>query len=174
MGNVSTTGGRLSLSTAPGFKELHQRKKDKLIASIQTALKSGETGITISYLDLLVDNPNKEVYDDYLIEPNEVKKIMNEIIGHPYTVENNKVMTGNVIFYNMSFLKILFVFGMPMVSMPSLPASPPQGFAVISSDVTVPPNEVLPKVEKNVDQWHTLDASSLQQLSDEDISIIST
>ena len=165
MGNVSTTGGRQSLSTAPGFKELHQRKKDKLIASIQSALKSGETGITISYLDLLVDNPNKEVYDDYLIEPNEVKKIMNEIIGHPYTVENNKVMSGNVIFYNMSFLKILFVFGMPMVSMPSLPA-------VTSSDVIVPPNEVLPKVEKNVDQWHTFDASTLQQLSDEDISVI--
>jgi hypothetical protein len=163
MGNVSTTGGRQSLSTAPGFKELLEKKKAKLIASIQSALKSGETGITISYLDLLVDNPNKDVYDDYLIEPTEVKKIMNEIIGHPYTVENNKVMTGNVIFYNMSFLKILFVFGIPLVAMPLLPVSPV--------------NEVLPKVEKKEinqkDQWHSVDASALQQLSDEDISEIS-
>lgn len=157
MGNVSTTGGRQSLSIAPGFKELYEKKKTKLIESIQAALKNGETGITISYLDLLVDNPNKEVYDDYLIEPNEVKKIMNEIINHPYTVENNKVMSGNVIFYNMSSLKILFVFGMPIVSMPLLPASPP----------------VEKKETKQIDQWHTVDASSLQQLSDEDINIIS-
>lgn len=142
MGNVSTTGGRLSLSLAPGFKELYEKKKEKLIASIQHALKNNETGITISYLDLLVDNPNREVYDDYLIEPNEVKKIMNEIIGHPYTVENNKVMSGNVIFYNMSSLKILFVFGIQTVTMPTL--------------------------HTQNDQWK----STLQQLSSDDITFI--
>lgn len=164
MGNVSTTSGRQSLCTAPGFKELHQNKKNKLIAAIQNALKSGETGITISYLDLLVDNPNKDVYDDYLIEPSEVKKIMNEIIGHPYTVENNKVMSGNVIFYNMSSLKILFVFGMPSVIMPSLPASPPS-----ENTVHVPQRN-----KEKIDTWHSVDASALQQLSDEDIAIIPT
>lgn len=142
MGNVSTTSGRLTLSLNPEFKELHQRKREKLIDSIQCALKNNETGITISYLDLLVDNPNREVYDDYLIEPNEVKKIMNEIIGHPYTVENNKVMSGNVIFYNMSSLKILFVFGIQTVTIPTL--------------------------HTQSDQWK----STLQQLSSDDITFI--
>ena len=157
MGNVSTTGGRQSLSTAPGFKELYQRKKDKLILNIKSSLKSGETGITISYLDLLVDNPNREVYDDYLIEPNEVKKIMNDIICHPYIVENNKVMSGNVIFYNMSSLKILFVFGMP--SQPN-------------ENTTHVGNKVEKKETIQKDQWHLVGASSLQQLSEEDISVI--
>lgn len=157
MGNVSTTG-KQSLSSAPGFKELYERKKEKLIHTIQNALKNGETGITISYIDLLVDNPNKEVYDDYLIEPNEVKKIMNEIIGHPYTVENNKVTSGNVIFYNMSSLKILFVFGIPSVSLPALPASPPSENTVHTTQAK--------------DSWHSVDASALQQLTDEDIAVI--
>jgi hypothetical protein len=159
MGNVSTTSGRQSLHVAPGFKELYEKKKDKLIHNIQNAIKSGETGITISYLDLLVDNPNKDVYDDYLIEPNEVKRIMNEIIGHPYTVENNKVMSGNVIFYNMSSLKILFVFGLPSVSMPNLPASPP-------SENTV---HVPQKIREN---WQSVEASTSHNLSDEDIAVI--
>lgn len=130
MGNIQPVGGRKPLESSPGFQESFQNAKKLLIDKCKHAVDSGETGITITYMDLLVFNPNKDVYDDYLIDQASLRKILDTVISMPYTVENNIVKTGDVVFYNMSSVKILFVFGF---SLPKLPASPPN--EVISKPV---------------------------------------
>jgi hypothetical protein len=116
MGNIQPVGGRKPLESSPGFKESFQNAKNILIEKCKHAVDSGETGITISYMDLLVHNPNKDVYDDYLIDQQSLRKILDNVINMPYTVENNVIKTGDVIFYNMSSVKILFVFNFSKLS----------------------------------------------------------
>lgn len=116
MGNIQPVGGRKPLESSPGFKESFQNAKNLLIEKCKYAVGSGETGITISYMDLLVFNPNKDVYDDYLIDQASLRKILDNVIHMPYIVENNVIKTGDVIFYNMSSVKILFVFNFSKVA----------------------------------------------------------
>jgi hypothetical protein len=119
MGNIQPVGGRKPLEFSPGFKESFDNAKKHLINKCKEAVNSGETGITISYMDLLVHNPNRDVYDDYLIDQQSLRNILDTVVHTPYTVENNVIKTGDVIFYNMSSVKILFVFGFHFPKLPT-------------------------------------------------------
>lgn len=154
MGNIQPVGGRKPLQEVPGFTEHYEQRRKILADKCRAAVDTGETGITLSYNDLLVHNPNKDLYDDYLIDQKEIRKILNEVVHQPYTVENQIVKTGDVIFYGMSFLKILFVYGMPgFVAPVPLPASPPAEKAAQKPTAQIQQNELV-------------------ELSDQDINIL--
>ena len=156
MGNIQPVGGRKPLQEVPGFAEHYAQRRQILADKCRAAVEAEETGITISYNDLLVHNPNRDLYDDYLIDQKEIRKILNEVVHQPYTVENQVVKTGDVIFYAMSFLKILFVYGMPGFAVP-LPASPP-------TEKLVPAvTQIKPK---------QIQQNELIELSDQDITIL--
>jgi len=153
MGNIQPVGGRKPLQEVPGFAEHYTQRRQILADKCRAAVESGETGITISYNDLLVHNPNRDLYDDYLIDQKEIRKILNEVVHQPYTVENQIVKTGDVIFYAMSFLKILFVYGMP--AGPPVAASPAE--KVVAATQFKPA-----QIQQN----------ELVELSDQDINIL--
>jgi hypothetical protein len=151
MGNIQPVGGRKPLQDIPGFQEHFAEKRRQLVEKCKQVVVTGETGITISYNDLLVYNPNRDLYDDYLIDQKEIRKILNEVVHQPYTVENQVVKSGEVIFYAMSSLKILFVYGMQM------PASPP---CELQAQATKKPETLKPL------------QNDLVELSEQDINII--
>ena len=153
MGNIQPVGGRKPLQEVPGFAEHYAQRRQILADKCRAAVEEGETGITISYNDLLVHNPNRDLYDDYLIDQKEIRKILNEVVHQPYTVENQVVKTGDVVFYAMSFLKILFVYGMPV--------GPPLA--------TSPSEKVVPKIQVKPAQNQQ---NELVELSDQDINIL--
>lgn len=124
MGNVQAAPGRRPLSEYPGFATDLATAKQGLRDLCQQALAAGETGVTIPYMALLVANPNRDIYDDYLINQREIRAVLAEVIHQPYTVENIVVKTGDIIFYNQSYAKVLFVYGYPETpSHVPLPAS---------------------------------------------------
>jgi hypothetical protein len=154
MGNIQPVGGRKPLQDMPGFQEHFAEKRRQLVEKCKQVVTAGETGITISYNDLLVYNPNRDLYDDYLIDQKEIRKILNEVVHQPYTVENQVVKSGEVIFYTMSSLKILFVYG---IQVPHLPASPP---CELQAHATKKPETSKPL------------QNDLVELSEQDINII--
>jgi hypothetical protein len=157
MGNIQPVGGRKPLQDMPGFQEHFAEKRRQLVEKCKQVVVTGETGITISYNDLLVYNPNRDLYDDYLIDQKEIRKILNEVVHQPYTVENQVVKSGEVIFYAMSSLKILFVYGIQQV--PHLPASPP---CELQAQATKKPEHAKQPQTQN----------DLVELSEQDINII--
>jgi hypothetical protein len=140
MGNVQAAPGRRPLTEYPGFADSLATAKQGLIAICQQALTAGETGLTIPYTALLVANPNRDIYDDYLISQIEIRNILGEVIHQPYTVENVVVKTGDIIFYNQSYAKVLFVYGLdirphiplPASNIPTPPPTPARGMAAVA------------------------------------------
>jgi hypothetical protein len=131
MGNIQPANGRRPLTESHGFNEAFAHARKNLKDLCQAAVSSGETGITIPYTTLLVPNPNKDTYDDYLIGQEEIRRVLMEVVHQPFTVENIIVKAGDIVFYNQSSVKVLFVYGMPAAAavqrQPPLPASPKMG-----------------------------------------------
>lgn len=151
MGNIQPAGGRKPLQEVPGFAEHYAQRRQILADKCRAAVEAEETGITISYNDLLVHNPNRDLYDDYLIDQKEIRKILNEVVHQPYTVENQVVKTGDVVFYAMSFLKILFVYGMPAAAAPVLqPTSPAIEKVVPSKPAQIQQNELIELSDQDI------------------------
>lgn len=133
MGNVQAAPGRRPLSEYPGFAASLATAKQGLRDLCQQALTAGETGVTIPYTALLVANPNRDIYDDYLISQREIRDVLADVIHQPYTVENIVVKTGDIIFYNQSYAKVLLVYGcaaaerqvpLPASQVPTPPPTP--------------------------------------------------
>lgn len=152
MGNIQAVPGRRPLSEYPGFADSLAAAKQGLIANCQQALASGETGLIIPYTALLVANPNRDIYDDYLISQTEIRNILAEVVHQPYTVENVVVKTGDIIFYNQSYAKVLFVYGLdirphiplPASNIPTPPPTPARAQAQAQQPAAAAIDELLP------------------------------
>lgn len=148
MGNVQAAPGRRPLSEYPGFAADLATAKQGLRDLCQHALVAGETGVTIPYMALLVANPNRDIYDDYLISQQEIRAVLAEVIHQPYTVENIVVKTGDIIFYNQSYAKVLFVYGCVAERHVPLPASqvptPPPTPAPMPARKSIETGELIP------------------------------
>lgn len=112
MGNIQPVNGRRPLTESHGFTEAFAHARNNLKEICQAAVTGGETGITIPYTALLVPNPNKDTYDDYLIGQEEIRRVLMEVVSCPFTVENCVIKAGDIVFYNQSSVKVLFVYGM--------------------------------------------------------------
>ena len=150
MGNVQAAPGRRPLSEYPGFNASLAAAKQGLRDLCQQALAAGETGVTIPYMALLVANPNRDIYDDYLISQREIRAVLADVIHQPYTVENIVVKTGDIIFYNQSYAKVLFVYGYPETPIPlpasQVPTPPPTPNELVPFDIdTLPEASTHPK-----------------------------